>query len=337
MESKAEFKENRTGSVPLKKQIKSDVNRISIAIIVNSLIMVVIVIIGMVMRPIVAVLQSDSTDIMKAFDNIIEDNAFWERAAESGIEYLLFSVLGVLAVWLIMRKKAPLTQLFQKRQTMNVHSFFYCLVIFMGIQIPIVLLNALVETGLNQLGYTAESGMEIAAEGSLTVTMFLYSSFVGPIAEELIYRGFVMRSLEKYGKSFAVVVSAVFFGVMHQNLIQSIFAILVGLVLGYVAINYSMKWSVVLHIINNCLFGDVLTEVIKGFSETVQEYIVSGIMWTFFIFAIILLIKQQKQVKQEIGLCLENRKYYQYAFTSVWFLVFFIASSILSLQVIEKM
>lgn len=102
-------------------------------------------------------------------------------------------------------------------------------------------------------------------------------------------------------------------------------------------INYSLKWSVVLHIINNCLFGDVLTEVIKGFSETVQEYIVSGIILVFFVLAVILLIKRRKQVRQEIGLCLKNKKYYQYAFTSLWFWVFFIASTIFSLQVIEKM
>ncbi|MCM1497705.1 MAG: CPBP family intramembrane metalloprotease, partial [Clostridium sp.] len=222
--------ENRTGSVPLKKQIKSDVNRISIAIIVNSLIMVLIVIIGMVVRPIAVALQSGSSDIMKAYDDIIEDNAFWERVAESGVEYLLFSVLGVLAIWLIMRKKAPLAQLFQKRQSMNVHSFFYCFVIFMGIQGPIVLFDTAVEAGLNQFGYTAESGADMAMAGSLTLSMFFYSSLIGPIAEELIYRGFVMRSLEKYGESFAVVVSAVLFGVMHQNLIQSIFAFLVGLI-----------------------------------------------------------------------------------------------------------
>ncbi len=231
METKEGLEEGGNRNKLLKKQLKSDVNRVSIAIIVNSLIMVVVVIIGMVVRPITVALRSGSADVMKTYNDIIEDNAFWERVAESGVEYLLFSVLGVFAVWLIMRKKAPLTHLFKKRQSMNVHSFFHCLVIFMGIQLPIVLLNTLVETGLNQFGYTAEAGMEMAAGESLTITMFLYSSFVGPIVEELIYRGFVMRSMEKYGKSFAVVVSAVFFGVMHQNLIQSVVAIFTGLIL----------------------------------------------------------------------------------------------------------
>lgn len=335
MESEQRF--SKSNNEMLKKQLKSDVNRISAAVIVNSLIMIVVVIIGMVVRPVVVALQSNSSDIMKTFDDIIEDNAFWENTMKSGIEYLLFSILGVLAVWLFMRKKAPLKRLFGKNQSMNIHSFFKCMVIFMGIQLPIVLMDMAVELGLNQFGYTAEGGMEMATSGSLTITMFLYSSLVGPIVEELIYRGFVMRSLEKYGKSFAIVVSSVFFGVMHQNFVQSVFAIIVGLVLGYVAMNYSLKWSIILHIINNCLFGDVLSKVIEGFSESAQDRIVWGIILIFFVLAVSVLIKERKQVKKEIELCLENKKYYQYAFTSVWFLLFFIASSIISLQVIEKM
>lgn len=51
-----------------KRQLKSDVNRISVAIILNSLIMIAVVIIGMAVRLIVAVLQSNSPDMMIAFD-----------------------------------------------------------------------------------------------------------------------------------------------------------------------------------------------------------------------------------------------------------------------------
>ncbi len=328
---------SKSNNENVKKQLKSDVNRISVAVIVNSLIMIMVVIIGMVVRPIVVALQSNSSDIMKAFDDIIEDNAFWENTMNSGIEYLLSSILGVLAVWLFMKKKAPLRQLFRKKRSMNIHSFFKCMVIFMGIQVPIVLMDMAVESGLNQFGYTAEGGMEMATSGSLTITMFLYSSLVGPIVEELIYRGFVMRSLEKYGKSFAIVVSSIFFGVMHQNLVQSVFAIIAGLILGYVAMNYSLKCSIILHIINNCLFGDVLSKMIEGFSESTQDRIVYGLILIFFVLAVSVLIKDRKQVKKKIELCLENKKYYQYAFTSVWFLLYFIASSIISLQAIEKM
>ena len=96
MESEQRF--SKTNNEMLKKQLKSDVNRISAAVIVNSLIMIVVVEIGVVVRLAAAALQSNSSDIMKTFDDIIEDNAFWENTMKSGIEYLLFSILGVLAV-----------------------------------------------------------------------------------------------------------------------------------------------------------------------------------------------------------------------------------------------
>lgn len=320
-----------------KKQLKLDMNRISIAVIVNSLIMIVIVIAGMVVRLLAAALQSNSSNVMNVLDEIIDDNTFWENATKSGVEYLLFSLLGLLAVWLFMRKKASLAQIFEKHQSMNLHSFFRCVIIFMGIQLPTVLLDMAVEFGFNQFGYTTAGEMEIASSASLTATMFLYGSLIGPIVEELIYRGFVMRSLEKYGKSFAIVVSSVFFGIMHQNLIQSIFGIIAGLVLGYVAMNYSISWSIILHIINNCLFGDVLTQAIKGFREPVQDCILWGIVLVYFMLAIFVLIEKRDRMKEEVRLCLDNKQNYKYAFTSVWFRLFLVASIILSLQGIDKM
>ena len=78
---------------------------------------------------------------------------------------------------------------------------------------------------------------------------------IGPIAEEIVYRGFVMNILKPYGKHFAIVCSAIIFGIMHANIHQIFFAILVGLVLGYVAMEYSLKWAVALHIFNNCIFS----------------------------------------------------------------------------------
>lgn len=70
-------------------------------------------------------------------------------------------------------------------------------------------------------------------------------------------RGFLMRRFEKYGKGFAVIVSAVLFGVMHGNPLQIVMNA-VGLILGYIAIEYSIKWSIILHIANNFILGDVI-------------------------------------------------------------------------------
>lgn len=320
----------------VKKALRSDINRISLAIIVNTVIMAAVYVTGMTTRLIIAAIGSGEPDIMGKLGELIESADFWKSTSESGIEYLIFSVLGTLSVYLIMRKRTPLTQVFDKNKTMGGVSFFKCLCVFMGIQLPTVLLNMAVEAGLNQFGLTAEGGMETAASQSLTVSMFVYSGLIGPIAEELIYRGFVMRALEKYGKPFAVVMSSVFFGVMHQNLIQSVFAVGVGLILGYVAMNYSVKWSILLHVINNCIFGDVLSWALKDLSATVQDAVMWGILGSFFVLACLIFIRERKKAAENVKSCLCEKKYYLYTLGSVWFLVFFIGSVILGLQVIEK-
>jgi len=176
----------------VKKRLKSDVNRISLAVILNTLLLFIIMLMSMILRSVIAVVNAGIADAEK----VLDDPGFWDHMMKSGMEYLLFSILGI--------------------------------------QLHFSLFGSAVEYGLNLFGYTAESGEDIAMGGSLTVSMFLYCSFAGPVAEELIYRWFVMRSLQKYGKSFAIVISAVLFGLMHQNLVQSLFGIAAGLVLGIV-------------------------------------------------------------------------------------------------------
>ena len=70
--------------------------------------------------------------------------------------------------------------------------------------------------------------------------------------------GWSCGSFRSNGNVFAIVVSAALFGVMHANLFQMIFAFLTGLVLGYTAAEFSLRWSIVLHLVNNLVFGELL-------------------------------------------------------------------------------
>lgn len=56
----------------------------------------------------------------------------------------------------------------------------------------------------------------------------------GPIAEELVFRGFVFQRLCRKNAVAAVVISAALFGVMHFNMVQGIYTFIIGLVLAYI-------------------------------------------------------------------------------------------------------
>ena len=64
---------------------------------------------------------------------------------------------------------------------------------------------------------------------------FLGSGFVIPIAEELLFRGVVYKRLKLYfGMTPALIGSALIFGIMHVNLVQFLYAAVLGLFLAFV-------------------------------------------------------------------------------------------------------
>ena len=74
------------------------------------------------------------------------------------------------------------------------------------------------------------------------------------ILEELVFRGCVLHALRPFGDGFAVMVSAVLFGLMHGNIRQIPFALLVGLALGYLYVVTNNIWvPILVHFMNNAL------------------------------------------------------------------------------------
>lgn len=133
-----------------------------------------------------------------------------------------------------------------------------------------------------------------------------------------------MDRLLPYGKGFAIVLSAVLFGVMHGNFLQGLFAFGAGLVFGYVAVEYSLKWSVVIHVINNMVFSDLLGRVTKQLPETARSAVEYGIALAFFAAACVILFRKRNEIR---GWWQENRpekRYWVYAFTAVWMILFII-------------
>lgn len=106
---------------------------------------------------------------------------------------------------------------------------------------------------------------------TLGLTMqFLYVCVAGPFAEEFIYRGVILRLLSPYGKGLAVFVSALFFGVMHGNLSQTVPTFIGGMLFAAVAVSCdSLIPTLIIHICNNVIasINDFGTAMNKDFSN----------------------------------------------------------------------
>lgn len=103
---------------------------------------------------------------------------------------------------------------------------------------------------LEQLGQVSQ-----AIGNAPTWQTLLVLAILPALCEEIAYRGFVLSGLRHLGsKGMAIFVTSVFFGVVHGILQQSINACLLGMVLGYIAVQTgSILPCMIFHSLHNSL------------------------------------------------------------------------------------
>lgn len=191
----------------------------------------------------------------------------WGRINSNAWGYIAAILVGfaILDAWKgsnfwkqeVLAKEAPM-----KGRT------FLCMLCFcMGAQMVNSLWITLLELGLQPFGKSLMPILEAVAGDTDSFSMFLYASILAPVWEEILFRGYVLRTLRPFGKRFAVLGSALLFGLFHGNLLQTPYAVLMGLVLGYLTVEHSIHWAVLLHLFNNLVLADLLTRLTARWSE----------------------------------------------------------------------
>ncbi|MDO4862858.1 MAG: CPBP family intramembrane metalloprotease [Ruminococcus sp.] len=247
-------------------------------------------------------------------------------------------IVGAVFMILFFIKALPLKKIFASHRKMTFPKLLMLISVLMCCQLPFMFFDEGVEWLLNQVGLSLQQAIESSQAGSTTISMFLYASFIGPIVEELIYRGFVMHTFERVGcgKFCAILSSAILFGIMHANPTQSIFAIYVGVIFGYAAMEFGLGWSIALHIINNFLFGDVLTFIANKLPETagaILEYSVLGVM---FLAGLIVFIVKRKHAVSYIRENNPPAKHYGWIFSCITILAFIVMNLFFALLSFRK-
>ncbi len=111
-----------------------------------------------------------------------------------------------------------------------------------------------------------EAALSTLTEGPLLVSL-ISVSIMAPLFEEWLCRGLILRGLmKKIGPTWAIVVSAVFFAVLHMNPWQALPAFTLGLLFGYVYYRTgSLKLTMLMHCVNNTF--SVLISRIPAFED----------------------------------------------------------------------
>lgn len=122
-----------------------------------------------------------------------------------------------------------------------------------------ILNDLLILLKLNELfpGYTQVT--QLTMENQPVWLLIVTVGMVAPIAEELVFRGLVFRRMKDWLKpSAAIILSALFFGLYHGNIVQFLYASILGMLLALMYHRTGTLWTaIVAHMAANLwsLFG----------------------------------------------------------------------------------
>lgn len=140
-------------------------------------------------------------------------------------------------------------------------------------------------------------------------SLILQTSYVvifAPIIEETIYRGMILGMLSKYGKTPAVLLSALAFGLMHNNIPQAVSAFGAGLFFAIIAVNCgSIIPTMIIHMINNFIAN--FTDVAKAVSLSNSELIFCIMEMTMIVLGIYVLLTGYRALKFDTSSALPEK------------------------------
>lgn len=114
-----------------------------------------------------------------------------------------------------------------------------------------------------------EEPSEMTLTLPMVIMLFISIGLVPAFCEEFLFRGLILRNLLPYSGRIAIIVSAVMFGLMHQNIYQIIYTTVAGIVMGYIYYKTDSLWcTVLMHFFNNSV--SVVELVIYGNVENAE-------------------------------------------------------------------
>lgn len=227
---------------------------------------------------------------------IVDAETVAASASGSGWGYLFAIASGLMIVLAWKGSGYATREIWEKKAPMTGSAFIQILPIFVGMQLVFSLAAQLLNWLLAPLGVDIMAAMEAASGQADTLSMFLYGCFVAPVAEEVLFRGLIQGTVRPYGKKISIFISALLFGLFHGNPVQTPFAFVLGLILGYVAEEYGLMWCVVLHGFNNLVLADLLPRILGFLPGDFGNGIIGMFIICCAIAGVVILIVQRRNV-----------------------------------------
>lgn len=163
------------------------------------------------------------------------------------VNLVLTTVLNFLFIYVLIKKYNIKINLFNNVSLINILFAIACSILFF------LVLDKCLDPFFDSLFIDSaiEYQQSINSLKEIPIISFFQICLIAPIIEETFIRGCILNSLKnKYGVAIAILISSIIFAVLHFNFVQTISALICGIVLG------------LLYIKTNSLFCCILTHFI---------------------------------------------------------------------------
>lgn len=138
--------------------------------------------------------------------------------------------------------------------------------------------------------------------GGSIIFEFIAMVIIAPLLEEILFRGIIFARLREYmSVKVAIVISALIFGIIHGNVVQGIYAFIIGICLAYIYERYNTLLAAVLFHMAANLMSVIMTEcepVVRLISKALVYNIIGVVC---LVMGIIMLISINRHIAKDVS------------------------------------
>ncbi|MBU5469043.1 CPBP family intramembrane metalloprotease [Falcatimonas sp. MSJ-15] len=138
--------------------------------------------------------------------------------------------------------------------------------------------------------------------GGSIIFEFIAMVIIAPLLEEILFRGIIFARLREYmSVKVAIVISALIFGIIHGNVVQGMYAFIIGICLAYIYERYNTLLAAVLFHMSANLMSVIMTECepVVRFISKALVYNIIGVVC--LVMGIIMLISINRHIAKDVS------------------------------------
>ncbi len=178
-----------------------------------------------------------------------------------------------------------------------------CILFGMAVVAVAAQINAALVSVFNYSSFSEEVLWDTPTTNYELVLMFLSIAVVPAFVEEFLFRGLILSNLLPYGRTTAILASAVLFGIMHQNVEQIFYATAAGVVIGWVYVRTQSIWPcILLHFCNNfkSVLQTALIERLPANTANAVLYAIEGALLLAAVISALYLFLRERHKRDDV-------------------------------------